>query len=730
LLAVCNDWTVTPPGLIDPWVYFGYYQNLPRHLTLYDGTYYGTRLSTVLPGYAAYRCFPPIAANYVLRLGLFYACVISLYLILARTISPRAGLLAAVCLGGHFFFLRAIGSDYVDGFGIAYFFLSFLALTVAARSPFWKSSLVAAGACAAAFVIANVFYVVYLPSFVVHYLFLNRQGRRNRLLPSLGLSFLGAGGLTLALCLYNGSVTGRFWFLGPTLQFARTFAGQNNPWKAPVSSWLLGADWLVLPALTVLGAFCFFYRLRSASWAEDAERRRRTAVLYQVQFLGTLAMMIGWEWWGEPVLQPQEYASLLMPATLLALGAQLAPQIERLRARQFGVLVGMVFVILLAPHALNHSSEWLVSLSPWSGILTAAVGALGLAFLAFRRPGVKSAFGIVALFISIPTYVAWHTFDFAKTHPSTAFFQDGSPLVRFHYQASDLLHAVFDADQDVQRWDPRGHTPFWYHYRSPMGKVFTAVCSTYLWAHRLVNYEFPAVTDAAAFAALKGKRAFILSEDPQAVTKASAALDELGLQSHLLDEQHVAYPTIAFTISHVAITVKGVSEQPLTARFEQGADKGTLTVTSTHDDVALPPEKWRPCYDRPRMNVETTAEGLDVTTAMDRWAYALIYCRLRVVEEGNYRFDLKYSVKNGDIAFGALAEDQSRWIGQSGPGSAPPMLERPEVLVKSVSLHLKGGEGFRLLLTNNHPSGNHPSQVVVHEVRAFRETPTVERPNR
>ena len=247
LLALSNDWIITPPGLIDPWVYFGYYQDLPQHLKSFDGTYYGTRLSTLLPGYAAYHCLPPLAANYVLHLGLYYACVMSLYWILARTVSPRAGLLAAACLGCQLFFLQAIGWDYINGFGIAYFFLSVLALTAAARTHFWKSNLVAAGIGSAALVIANTFYVVFLPYVAIHYLYINRQARRNPLLGSLVLYLLGAAGLTLVLCLYNGLVAGRFWFLGPTLHFAHTFAGQTNPWTAPVSIWLPAADWLVLP---------------------------------------------------------------------------------------------------------------------------------------------------------------------------------------------------------------------------------------------------------------------------------------------------------------------------------------------------------------------------------------------------------------------------------------------------------------------------------------------------
>jgi hypothetical protein len=716
LLAFSNKWIFTPAGFIDPWVYFGYYQNLPRHLTIFDGTYYGTRLSALLPGYAAYSCLPPLAANYVLHLGLYYACIGSLYLILARTVSPRAGLLAAVCLGCQFSFLRAVGWDYVDGFGIAYFFLSVLALTTAAHAISWKRSLVAAGLGSAAFVIANLFYVVYLPYFVIHYVYLNRQKRQNPLLVSLGLYLLGAIGLTFAICLYSGWVGGRFWFLGPSVQFARNSLGRANPWKAPIATWLPGAVWLVLPALTALGSL-FFFHFRSRL------RDQCTALLYQLQFLFTLAIMIGWEWRGEPVLQCPSYASLLLPATLLALGAQLAPHVERLSPRQFTVLVTMVLLVLLAPYSLNEFGDWLARLNQWSGALTLAAGTLGLALLASRRPGALSAAGIISLSVSIPSYVAWHTFDCSKL-PGTELFQKCSPVRREYYQGSDVLRSVFEADKVLEKWDPSGQVRFWYHSRAPMGKVYTSVCSTYLWGYRLVNFDFPSVVDSESFGRLNGQRVLILSADREALVKANVAMEELGLEALLVAEHRIEYPSVAFTMSYVAIGAKGLSEQPLRAGFEQGTEKGALTVTPPDEQPSLPLGKWHACYDPPRMTLRKTAEGLEVTTPPDRWAYALLYSPLSILEEGIYRFELKYSLRNGDIAFGALTEDQSRWIGQAGPGLASPTPDQSGLLVKSFSLRLKAGETFRLLLTNNHPSGNHPSQFKVQGVRGFRETST------
>jgi hypothetical protein len=295
---------------------------------------------------------------------------------------------------------------------------------------------------------------------------------------------------------------------------------------------------------------------------------------------------------------------------------------------------------------------------------------------------------------------------------------------RERYQASSVLRSVFDAVEVIKKWDPNGQARFWYHYRAPMGKVCTAVCSTHLWGCRLVNFEFPGLVDPAAFRQLKGQRVLILCADPGALAKANAAMEPLGLEAHLLAEQRIHHPSVAFTMSYVAIRAKGLTEQPLVTQFEQGVDRGTLTIPAADGNFPLPLDKWHACYDSPRMSLQVVNEGLQVTTAPDRWAYALLYNLLSVVDEGDYRFDLRYSLTNGDIAFGALTEDQSRWLGQAGTGSTPPTPEKPGVLVKSFTLHLKAGESFRLLLTNNHPSGNYASRFVLHEVRAVRETAT------
>lgn len=121
LCLVVRDWIFTPIGTIDPYMYLGYFRNFEHYFTFFGNAYYGTRLPFIIPGYICYKIFPPLMANYVLHLGFYYLALFSLYFILRITVNRRIALLSAVFMGFYPYFLSAVGGDYVDGAGIAYF---------------------------------------------------------------------------------------------------------------------------------------------------------------------------------------------------------------------------------------------------------------------------------------------------------------------------------------------------------------------------------------------------------------------------------------------------------------------------------------------------------------------------------------------------------------------------------------------------------------------------------
>jgi hypothetical protein len=724
LLALNNRWAVTPPGAFDPWAYFGQYRNLWQHLSLFGCTYNAGRLSVILPGYVAHQLLPVVAANYALRLSLFYASILSLYVILSWTLSRRVALLAAACLGCQFFFLTAIGWNYVDGFGVAYFCLAALALTAAARSPRWRIHLAAAGASAAALVLANPVYIILVPSLAVHYAFFNRQSRRNSLRASMALFALGGIGLLLALSVFSWLAAGRFWFLVPTWRYMTQNAGGDGPRLVAVSSWLPHADWVVLAVLTLLGSAGFLWRNRRCLGD------RRAECLYLFQFIALLALFMACQLRGLAIVQFTFYFSVTLPATVLAFAAVLAPYVEDIRPRTFSAVAGTVLIVLLVPHALNGTGDWLAALSPWSGALLVGAGTLGL--IAAWAAGTKAWITpvLVLLFIALPTYVAGAIFVPDQDALATA---NGRHISWERLPRTDVLRAVAASVEVIRQLDHTGQGRFWYDARASMGEVFRDVCASYFWAYRLVNERFPAVHDRAAFTALKRQRVWILSAEPEALAQAQTALNKLGLEARLIAQQVIKRSSVNFTMYYVTIEPRDVRAEAQAIRVYPGGGKGSLISAESDgvpsDSLPLPQGLWHLCgppetaswkrFFRCRGSLSVTAEGLDVTTA--EGCYALAYAPLTAEQEGDYRFEVTYSPRTGLIGLGILNEDQSGWLVQS-PGEAPLPPQKPDVLIASCTVHLKAGATCQPILTNNRFDGA-ASRAVLRELRMFREIP-------
>jgi hypothetical protein len=691
LLGLDHSWAFTSPDYLDPWFYLGYFLNLPQHMVLFDGSYYNTRLSVILPGYVAYRLLPPLAANYALHLGMYYAGVFSLYLILAQTVSRRAALLAALCMGGSYFFLRAVGWDYVDGYGITYLLLATLALTRAAHGPPRPVTLIAAGAACAGLVIANAFYVVYLPFLLASHVFFQRSEPRRNLLVGLFWYTLGGVAFTLLGCLASWKLTGRFWFFVPNFVIVNQLMAAPNPWSHSPLVWLKWADWLVLPVLATLAGLVRLVGLRRQGAVRSSE------VYYQVQLATALAMLVVWACRGEPVLQTFYYASLLIPFTYLAFGAQLAQRVDALSPARFRFLVGIVLVGLTAPYALVRLGIG-IHLHGWSAAIVFAVGLIGLLVPVFRRE--SPAVGWACLFVGFSSFIAAGNFESRLSLPGTAYFQT---LAHDHYRPQDTLRAVVRSMRAVRQIDPTGHTLFWYNSTQPGGALFSAVNSTYIWAPRLLGTDFPQV-DPGRVRALGNQVVAILSLNPDAAALADASLAPLGLHARLLREERIQCRTITFPIRFVVIEPRPAAEQPLTVPTTANAP-ATLVL-----GAAPLPADWQPCYDSTRMSVTPQAEGLRVQTCAQPWAHAVIYPPLTVAEAGTYRFEIDYTLESGEIVFGALPADRSRWLAQAGPPTAPGVL--------SVAVPLKPGEVVRLVVANS--SSPEQARFVLRQVRAFR----------
>jgi len=294
--ALDRRWLFDGAERRDPWIYYSYFRFARSYLGQDPDLYYGSRLSVILPGCLLRHLLPAVPANVLLHLAL-YAGALAAFFYVARAHAGRRGaLVASLALGGQPFFLRAIGSNYVDGFGITFYLAALAALTAATATAAtaagtagtawrgswrWRAQLAAAGAAAAALVTANLFYALYLPLLAAAFLvFDGPAGRRSpargarwrevrrgwvrwREVPAAA-AWAAAGAAALFIGL--GAV-GRSWgrgrprfYLNSTLRFLWEFGRKPSIFKQPLADWGPHAGWLVFPLLVLGGSLAVLAR--------------------------------------------------------------------------------------------------------------------------------------------------------------------------------------------------------------------------------------------------------------------------------------------------------------------------------------------------------------------------------------------------------------------------------------------------------------------------------------
>ena len=565
LLAIDSNW-IFSSLFRDPWLYFGYYLDLPTHLAAFPKFYYSGRLSMTLPGYLAYRLLPAELANYGLHITLFEASVLSLYATLRPISGRRSALLAALAMGMSFFFRDAIGHDYTDAYGITYLLLAIWLLLLAARSARgWRPGLILAGASVAALVVVNVSFLLYVPILALTYLVANGAGRRHSLGVSLMVFGLGAGALLAGLAWFHWRITGRFWFLGPSFRFARTYVTETpDPLRLASWYWLDWVVWLVMPVFSAVGALL---------WLARTENQGTTLERYlQCQLLLMLAALLGAsEARHFNFLGIWFYANLLIPASFLAFGVQIGRLVNGLTPRQYLALV------LTATAAFSLGMFFPREVVPLGRLARFALGAsLALGAAAWGvfwggRPGVARGVVFFVLF-GLMLWGAQLGFLEEKSVPfmGKTLIADnysppaGSPRLEpyavrmrsYDRRRRSVFRAITRAMRAARDDDPAVNTRFWFDQADPHSVVFDNISAFYLCDHRLLNLDFldprgGVMLDGRRIA--PGLRVVILSSRTDGLALAEASLRRIGLGATLIEEFRVREPGVEFSVTVVRV---------------------------------------------------------------------------------------------------------------------------------------------------------------------------------
>ncbi len=562
--ALRPRWLFDGPGA-DPWIYYGYFRFARIYLHEAWAEYYSSRLSVILPGFLAHRALPPLAANAALHLAL-YACAVGAFFLAARAYAGRRGaLLATVVLGSQPFFLNAIGSNYVDGFGMTYFLLALAALAgAAAARPGAKLLLAAAGACAVAIVSANLFYTIYLPLLAAHFLVLDRRGARQRLLPAA--AWAAAGG---ALAFVGFDAAGWLWghgskfFLAPTLRWLADFARRPSLFKHPVSLWGPTADWLIFPVIVLaasVAVVCRHWIVTSGDGGPPADpgnagdpghsgdprrgRARRLAAwlagregFAQLQYLAFFAAMAGVQLQSHGItLEYRYYADLLLPPACLALAVQLAPLVDGLAPRAFGWLAAGASALLALAGAGALPLRPFVALTAAVDLrvlpiaLPAALGAAAVVAVVAIVPRPRGAAALAAAAAVILSLAAS---SLAGVAAGRVFRGDAAAAL---YDDSIASFAQIDRTLTLlSRRDPTLRLRLWYNRNDPgPATFFESVACAWRMCDRMVTDSFPdaaggRMCDSQPLRA--GMKLAVLSRmaPPAAAAAATRSLAALGL---------------------------------------------------------------------------------------------------------------------------------------------------------------------------------------------------------
>jgi 4-amino-4-deoxy-L-arabinose transferase-like glycosyltransferase len=688
VLARNTSYIFTGAGYIDPWVYYGYMKHLGALKHLFPGTYYGSRLSWLLPGAMIHAALPPIPATYVLHLAVFFTAVFSLYWLLKEAFDRRIAILSAICMALYPYFWAAIGWDYVDGAGIAYYLLT-MALVFAAAKP--KSAhnrwlLVCGGMAYAGMVYSNLAWFIFSPMFLTLYLWFSPAlairtlvGRTVRFLLWFGLGWLI---ITVVLGAVNRFLEGTFWFYAPSVLYALSTVGTKNPWKAANFGWIKTGYWLILPALACLaGMLVCITTFWRASW-------RDMRVFFALNLLYGAFLLVYMEGSGRPMLQLVYYASYLIPCSALAFGAILFEGATSFRKSHFrwiiaGALLGLlcVWVFITFPVLLA-----LVLQHP-TALLFAGVGitAVGL-FLRGRPAGTIVGLAGLTLFCASSRAV--------NLPPGN----DGSDIFRRISSGMEMTESA-RGDQPIR---------FWFDQKDPYSAEFHSLNSCYLWGYTAINYHFPSLENSSV-----DNGAFIVvpSSKPEVAPEVAGAFAERGSSARFLGKERDESGGHGYWLNFFRIEPDRAHMAPLRISFDPAGLGHLDTSPETNDAVPLSADQWKPSSKSSQGSMQTTSAGVIVEASQDPASSNTTYAEIVVGQSAVYRFVLKYRLLRGDVVFGAVTRDGTSRVDQGNH------LYRmgPDAIQEFIAT-LDPNQPIRLFTSSRHAR----SRYVIGELRAYR----------
>jgi hypothetical protein len=523
-------------GWLDSWYYYSYFRHLSEFKNvLFPNTYYGSRMSWILPGYLINQLFPPLAANYILHLGTYYTGAVSLYFILKEFYSRATALLVVVAFTCNPYLWSAVGTDYVDGFGIACYLLALAILARIGSADRSRLRLSLAGAACAAVIYTNTVWLLFSPALFFFYLFLIRPTGRSNIVKAVihfGIWFgTGAAALTVALGVFNYRIDGNFWFYLPSIVFTLQNANKAQPWHSANYEWVKHANWLIYAAITMLVVIARWLR-GAATGNPDTTR---AATFFRWHFFALSLIFVLLELKGMYMLEWAYYASYLIPATFLVVGSAV---LDIDKEVQPFLTVSAATVILILPWSVAGLPVW-TALSKMSSPLLLAV-ATGAILLRAMLPGRRLSLVTCLIGIALLNF-------YIRGVTGQSGEQAGRP--QGARNAFVRMTRSVDAIDQERRG---GQVLFWYDTRDPHLDEFDSINSFFLWGYTWIGRAFPAIDPIADERVTPGRMIAVLSSKGDSgalLEQANRAMKPRGLAVTWRARREIEYESVHYSIT-------------------------------------------------------------------------------------------------------------------------------------------------------------------------------------
>jgi hypothetical protein len=542
LLAVNPNSFINPNGngYIDPWLYTGFFLSLPDHLIVFGRSYYATRLSWLLPGYAVHQIFPPLIANYVLHIGFFYILLAAVYCLIKSGINRTTAFVVTLLVAWTPQVIAAMSWDYVDGAVITYFTVSLLCLEKASSNVHWTRWSVAAGAAMSCMVIANLvgtFLVPICGLFLMLRVSLARWRRTGEIVSIAGAATVA----TFAVFSFaSWQLGGRWLFLAGSFDYVNRNIFLPSPYDPTGTAWLTNAHFLVLEAAAALAA------------ALTLTSRQRNpgsfAGVMQVVFLvAAVWWVIQSVLWTRSIHVPY-YTSYLVPLGLIALVLIPASPLSKLASLQQRDAITFelaTLAVLICAHLLVFR---------WGELsYSAASRALAAAFPEAPPINAISAFAICAVALVSMRFVRSRWFQW-PAFVLTLWIGYGSmpgyflpadrPNVKEDYSIVVSAHRYLWEHLDNNRV-----LSMWYALSPDEQRPLRSIASTYLWAWRLVNENLPMLTEKEVTDMLtRDGQLVLLVNDPGEADVVKAALRKFDYDYTPQDQKQFGPASASFWV--------------------------------------------------------------------------------------------------------------------------------------------------------------------------------------